>query len=44
MNNLDDIKENIRTINPHFSDQLIDLLYEYIAQRFANELKNKINK
>ncbi len=44
MNNLDNIKENIRTINPYFSDKLIDLLYEYITQRFANELKNKIDK
>lgn len=42
MNNLNDIKKDIHTINPDFSDKLIDLLYEYITQRFSNQFKSNI--
>ena len=31
-----DIKNNIRTINPGFTDDLLDALYEYILARWEN--------
>ena len=30
---LEQIKENIRTINPIFTDEVLDLLYEYATHR-----------
>lgn len=44
MNTLENIREKIRTINPDFSEQLLDLLCEYIIQKFTNELKNSIEE
>lgn len=44
MDNLENVREKIRTINPDFSDQLLDLLCEYIIQKFTKELKNSIEK
>lgn len=32
-NNLEQIKEKIRTINPEITDELLDLLYEYFKMR-----------
>ncbi len=31
---LNEIKEKIRTINPEITDELLELLYEYIMMRF----------
>ena len=28
---IEEVKENIRTINPEITDELLDLLYEYIS-------------
>ena len=44
MNNLklEQIKENIRTINPNFTDELLDLLYEYICTRQISGLYNSL--
>lgn len=36
---LEQIKENIRTINPNFTDELLDLLYEYIITRYTQTFK-----
>lgn len=35
--NIDKIKENIHTINPQITDEVLDLLYEYIVTRKSNE-------
>ena len=35
--NIDEIKNEIHKINPQITDELLDLLYEYIATRFKNE-------
>lgn len=35
---LEQIKENIRTLNPIFTDELLDLLYEYYNVRKVNEI------
>ena len=40
MNNLEQLKENIRKINPEITDELLDLLYEYFSKKFANELRD----
>lgn len=37
MKNLDNIKKSIQEINPDFSDELLDLLYEYFFERNLNE-------
>lgn len=42
MKTINEIKKEIRTINPMFSDELLDLLYEYIFTRYSNEFKEKI--
>ena len=38
MEELNIIKEKIRTINPNFTDELLDLLYEYVTKKFSNRL------
>lgn len=35
---LNEIKEKIRTTHPSITSELLDLLYEYISVRHANEL------
>lgn len=35
--NIDEIKKNIHTINPQITDEVLDLLYEYIVTRKSNE-------
>lgn len=35
---LEQIKEKIRTINPDITNEVLDLLYEYICTRYTNEL------
>lgn len=35
---LERIKDNIRTLNPIFTDELLDLLYEYYNVRKVNEI------
>lgn len=42
MKTINEIKKEIRTINPMLSDELLDLLYEYIFTRYSNEFKEKI--
>lgn len=34
------IKEQIRTIDSIFSDELLDLLYEYIQERIKEDIYN----
>ncbi|MBQ2887142.1 MAG: hypothetical protein IJE43_25810 [Alphaproteobacteria bacterium] len=47
MNNIDlykdlkEIKENIRTINPEITDELLDLLYEYV--KISYDIENQEN-
>lgn len=40
MNNLEQLKEDIRKINPEMTDELLDLLYVYFSKKFAETLKN----
>lgn len=35
--NIDEIKNNIHTRNPQITDEVLDLLYEYIVTRKSNE-------
>lgn len=42
-NKLDKIKENIRTINPEITDELLDLLYEYISEMNLVRLQESLN-
>ena len=37
MDNLETIKKDIRTINPIFTDELLNLLYEYLFLRHLDE-------
>ena len=39
---LEQIKEKIRTINPEITDELLDLLYEYIFSKYYNDIKKEI--
>ena len=39
---LEQIKEKIRTINPEITDELLDLLYEYIFSKYYNNIKKEI--
>lgn len=39
MDKLKELERNIHTINPEITDDLLNLLYEYIAQRINQELK-----
>lgn len=39
MYELEKIKENIRSINPDITDELLDLLYEYFSKRISDEFK-----
>ena len=40
--NINEIRERIRTINPMFTDELLDLLYEYMFVKYLNDYKEKI--
>jgi hypothetical protein len=42
MKTLNEIRERIRTINPTFTDELLDLLYEYMFVKYLNDYKEKI--
>lgn len=42
MKTLNEIRERIRTINPMFTDELLDLLYEYMFVKYLNDYKEKI--
>lgn len=42
MNNIEQIKEHIRTINPIFTDELLDLLYEYFKMRQNQSYDNYV--
>ena len=37
MKTLNEIRERIRTINPTFTDELLDLLYEYMFVKYLND-------
>lgn len=37
MNDLDNIKKQIHTINPEISDELLDLLYKFVSTKLNNE-------
>lgn len=37
--NMNNITEKIHTINPAFSEELLDLLYEYIFTKYSNNLQ-----
>lgn len=41
---LEQIKEKIRTINPEITDELLDLLYEYIFSKYYNNFTKEINQ
>ena len=43
MRTLDDIKEDIHTINPDINEKTLNLLYEYIMLRYS-EFLEKINR
>lgn len=34
---LDEIKERIHTINPRITDELLDLLYEFICKKYQED-------
>ena len=36
------LKEKIRTINPEFSDELLELLYEYFNKRLWEDAYNNV--
>lgn len=36
--NLEEIKEKIHTINPEITDELLELLYEYVTNRLEINL------
>ena len=38
---LEQIKEKIHTINPEITDELLDLLYEYIFSKYYNNIKKE---
>ncbi len=38
MNKLKEIRERIRITNPEITDDMLDLLYEYVVQRLNEEL------
>lgn len=41
---LKNVKAKIRTINPEITDELLDLLYEYIVNRYSETLEEHINQ
>lgn len=43
MNELNTIKEKIRTINPEITDELLDLLYEYFLTRHVNDFRKNVS-
>jgi hypothetical protein len=36
------IKERIHTINPTITDELLDLLYEYLVARYSNDIQENL--
>lgn len=43
MSTIIEIKEKIRTENPIFTDELLDLLYEYFNMCYKNNINDYIN-
>ncbi len=43
MDKIETIKENIRTIDPRFTDELLELLYEYVSKRSYDNLMEGLN-
>lgn len=43
MSTIIEIKEKIRTENPIFTDELLDLLYEYFKIRCENNINDYVN-
>lgn len=43
MKTLDEIREEIHTINPEFSNELLDLLYEYIMTKHVTDFEAKVD-
>lgn len=44
MDELEVIKEKIRTINPEITDELLDLLYEFFFEKYYNNIIRQFNK
>ena len=40
MNKLDELKNKIHTVNPNITDELLDLLYEYITKRTYENMRD----
>jgi hypothetical protein len=44
MDKIQEIKDKIRTINPNITDELLDLLYEYVITKYVCDTNiNNIN-
>ena len=43
MNKLDELKNKIHTVNPNITDELLDLLYEYITKRTYENMRDVKN-
>lgn len=41
--NLEEIKEKIRTINPEITDELLDLLYEFVMRKHSIDFKERVS-
>lgn len=44
MDRLEQIKENIRTINPELTDEVLDLLYEYVMHKHTIGFKETLER
>lgn len=44
MKTLEEIKKEIRTINPAFTDELLDLLYEYVFAKHYKDIVDSLSK
>lgn len=43
MKTLEEIKKEIRIINPNITDELLNLLYEYVFAKYSECLEKKDN-
>lgn len=43
MNELEKIKEKIHTVNPEITDELLDLLYEYVMTRYKKDVEYSLS-
>lgn len=43
MKTLDEIREEIHTINPEFSNELLDLLYEYVMTKHVTDFESNVD-